>query len=55
MRNLIIYDGSSAIDGAPIVAILTGLANASRNAGTGVRSRSASGVRSRALIFSRHI
>ena len=35
MRNLIIYDGSSAIDGAPIVAILTGLANASRNAGTG--------------------
>ena len=27
MRNLIIYDGSSAIDGAPIVAILTGLAN----------------------------
>jgi hypothetical protein len=35
MQNLIIYDGPSAIDGAPIVAILTGLANASRNAGTG--------------------
>ena len=35
MRNLIIYDGPSVIDGSPIVAILTGLANASRNAGTG--------------------
>ena len=35
MQNLIIYDGPSVIDGAPIVAILTGLANASRNAGTG--------------------
>ena len=35
MKNLILYDGPSAIDGAPIVAILTGLANASRNAGTG--------------------
>jgi len=35
MQNLIIYDGPSVIDGSPIVAILTGLANASRNAGTG--------------------
>ena len=35
MRNLIIYDGPSVIDGSPIVAILTGLANASRNTGTG--------------------
>jgi hypothetical protein len=35
MLNLILYDGPSAIDGAPIVAILTGLANASRNTGTG--------------------
>ena len=35
MKNLIIYEGPSAIDGAPIVAILTGLANASRNTGTG--------------------
>ena len=35
MKNLILYDGPRAIDGAPIVAILTGLANASRNAGTG--------------------
>ena len=35
MKNLILYDGPSAIDGAPIVAILTGLANASRNTGTG--------------------
>jgi hypothetical protein len=35
MRNLIIYDGPSVIDGAPIVAILTGLANASSNPGTG--------------------
>ena len=35
MKNLIIYDGPSALDGAPIVAILTGLANASRNTGTG--------------------
>ena len=34
-KNLLIYDGPSAIDGAPIVAILTGLANASRNIGTG--------------------
>ena len=35
MKNLILYDGPSAIDGAPVVAILTGLVNASRNTGTG--------------------
>ena len=35
MINLILNDGPRAIAGAPIVAILTGLANASRNAGTG--------------------
>ena len=35
MKNLILYDGPSVIDGSPIVAILTGLANATRNAGTG--------------------
>ena len=35
MQNLIIYDGPSAIDGAPIVAILTGIANVSSNTGTG--------------------
>ena len=32
MKNLILYEGPSEIDGAPIVAILTGLATRSRNA-----------------------
>lgn len=32
MKNLIIYEGPSAIDGAPIVAILTGLANSTEKA-----------------------
>ena len=35
MKNLILFEGPSEIDGAPIVAILTGLATRSRNTGTG--------------------
>ena len=35
MKNLIIYEGKSEIDNKPVVAILTGLANASLNSATG--------------------
>jgi hypothetical protein len=34
-NNLVLYDGPSAIDGAPIVAILTGLAKSTKNKATG--------------------
>ena len=34
-NSLIVYDGPSVIDGAPIVVILTGLADSSENAKTG--------------------
>ena len=43
MKNAIVYEGPSAIDGAPIVAILTGIDGGSQNVKTGF-NRKADGV-----------